>query len=207
MKYNELRYALKWKAAMLKTKLYYKRIFGHIGNRTTVCKPLLLSNPDRVFLGNHVRIREMARIDAICEYNKKIFNPTIIIDDDTGFEQGLHMSCGESIKIGKDVTVSAYVMIQDVAHGYEDINTNVLDQELKTDPVEIGDGCFIGLGARIMPGTHLGKHCTVGSNSVVMGGCYDDYSILVGNPAHCVKRYDTITEKWRKTDKDGQFCD
>lgn len=207
MRYNELIYAFKWRYDMLKTKLYWTHLFGAIGDRSTICKPLLLCRPDRMFLGKHVRIREMARLEAITEYNGIQYSPYVEIGDDTGFEQGLHLSCVERIVIGKQVTVSAYVMIQDVSHGYENIKKNVLDQELIANPVQIGDGCFIGLGARILPGVKLGRHCTVGANSVVVGGVYEDYSVLVGNPARCVKRFDPDRGMWRKTDSEGRFCD
>lgn len=207
MKYNEVVYAVRWKYNMYKTRLYWKYLFGKIGERSTICKPLLLNRPDKMFLGNHVRIREMARLEAITEYNEKKFEPRLEIGDDTGFEQGLHMTCAESIIIGKQVTVSAYVMIQDCTHEYEDIQKNVLDQKLITKPVKIGDGCFIGLGARILPGVKLGKHCIVGANSVVRMGNYDDYSILVGNPAICVKKYDVENRIWRETNPKGNFID
>lgn len=205
MRYNELVYALRWRFNMVKTKVYWKSFFGALGSRSTICKPLFISHPDKMFLGSHVRIREMARIEAISEYNGKKYNPYLEIGDDTGFEQGLHLTCAEHIIIGKQVTVSAYVMIQDCSHNYEDIDKNVLEQELLTDPVEIGDGCFIGLGVRIMPGAKLGRHCIVGANSVVTRGYYKDYSVLVGNPAKCVKRYDVDEKKWVKTDskRDG----
>ena len=205
MKYNELLYALRWRYYMWKTKFYWSHVFGSIGLRSTVCKPLLLQNPDKVFIGHHVRIREFARIEAITDYNGKKYFPRIEICDDTGFEQGLHMSCAKSIKIGKQVTVSAYVMIQDVTHGYENIRKNILEQELTIKPVEICEGCFIGLGARILPGVKLGKHCIVGANSVVLEGSYMDYSVLVGNPAKYVKRYNVNKNIWQKTDINGHF--
>lgn len=192
---------------MYKTKIYWKHLFGSIGPNSTICKPLLIGHPERVFLGRHVRIREMARLEAITEYNGRKYDPRIEIGDDTGFEQGLHLTCAESVKIGKQVTVSAYVMIQDCAHGYEDVLKNVLEQKLNTQPIDIGDGCFIGLGARILPGVRLGRHCIVGSNSVVVGGCYEDYSVLVGNPAKCIKRYDTNNKKWIRVDTKGQVTD
>lgn len=207
MKYNEVIYALRWRYNMCKTKIYWKGLFGMIGARSTICNPLLLNRPDKIFLGNHVRIREMARLEAITEYNGTKFEPRLEIGDDTGFEQGLHMTCAEDITIGKQVTVLAYVMIQDCTHEYEDVEKNILDQKLITKPVKIGDGCFIGLGARILPGVTLGKHCIVGSNAVVLGGDYEAYSVLVGNPAKCVKRYDIENRIWRKTNSEGKFID
>ena len=200
-------YKFKWKWWQLKTKYFYRLFLGSIGNRSTICRPMYLAHLENMYFGSHVRIREFARLETIVEYNDQKFSPTLKVGNDVGFEQGLHMVCAESIVIGSDVTVSAYVMIMDCGHNYDDIKTNVINQTLSTLPVVIGDGCFIGLGARIMPGTHLGQHCSVGSNAVVTGGAWKDYSVLVGCPAYCVKRYDVTQGIWKKTDKKGEFLD
>lgn len=203
----EIIYALKWKWWMLKTRTFYRIFFGHIGTRSTICKPMYIAHPENMYLGNHVRIREFARLETEVKYNNQILHPKLEIGNDVGFEQGLHLTCGESIKIGNDVTVLPYVMITDCEHEYQDLNTNVIDQKLKTTPVVIGDGCFIGLGARIFPGTTLGEHCVVGTNAVVRGGVYSAYSIIVGVPARVVKRYDTNLKIWKKTDCEGVFIE
>ncbi len=199
MKLCDFLYAVRWRKNMYLTNIYWKRFFGSIGSKCTICSPLLICNPNKIFLGNHVRIREMARLEAITEYNGKPYYPNIEIGDDSGFEQGLNMVCAERILIGKQVTVLAYAMIRDCMCEYEDVVKGLYNSDLVTNPIEIGDGCFIGLGARILPGVKLGKHCVIGTNSVVMQGTYDDYSVLVGNPARCIKHFDTKSNSWEKT--------
>lgn len=198
---------VKWKIRQIITSVYYKRVMGLIGESCTICKPLHIIHPECIFCGNHVRFREFARVEAVVEYDDQRFSPKIEIGDDTGFEQGLHMTCGESVKIGKGCVILPYVMITDLTHQYGDLNMNVLDQTLSTDPVEIGDGSCIGCGARIMPGVHLGKHCIVGANSVVVSGIYENYSVLAGMPAKYIKRYNTNTGNWEKTDMEGNFLE
>lgn len=198
-------YKIRWKYNMYKTKYFYKLFFGSIGKKCTICKPMRIVNPRNMYLGNHVRIREGARIETIVNYNGELFSPNLVIEDNVGFEQGLHLTCGESVKIGKDTTVSAYVYITDCTHDYLDLKTNVLNQKLSTHAVEIGECSFIGLGSCIMPGTILGKHCVVGTRAVVNGGTYKDYSVLVGAPAKCVKRYDVENGEWKRTSPNGEF--
>jgi len=48
--------------------------------------------------------------------------------------------------------------------------------------VDIGEYCFIGAGACILPGVTLGKGCLVSAGAVVTKSA-PDYSILAGNPA------------------------
>lgn len=193
---------------MLKTRCFYPFIFGQIGRRCTVCKPMYIAHPENMYLGNKVRVREYARIETITNYNGQKFTPRLEIGNNVGFEQGLHLICANSVRIGNDVTVSAYVMIMDTSHDYNDLEKSVLEQHLSTSPVKIEDGCFIGYGARIMPGVHMGKHCIVGANAVVLGrDKYEDYSVLAGVPARCIKRYDIEANVWKKTDKNGVFIE
>ena len=181
----DLFYAIKWKWWMLKTRTFYRIFFGSIGKRSTICRPMYTE----------------------VQYNDQILTPKLEVGNDVGFEQGLHMTCGEYIHIGNDVTISAYVYITDCEHEYQDLHTNVIDQTLTTKPVIIGDGCFIGLGARIFPGTTLGEHCVVGTNTVLKGQTYPPYSVIVGVPAKIVKRYDMQLKRWRKTDREGNFIE
>ena len=68
------------------------------------------------------------------------------------------------------------------------------------DEVFIGSNCKIYNNVVILPGTKLGNHCIVGANSVVRKAEYPDYSIIVGNPAKIVKKYNFISSKWEKYD-------
>jgi acetyltransferase-like isoleucine patch superfamily enzyme len=56
---------------------------------------------------------------------------------------------------------------------------------LKYAPVAIGEGCWIGAGAVILPGVSLGAACIVEPNSVVFGA-WPAGSRLRGNPARRV---------------------
>lgn len=57
------------------------------------------------------------------------------------------------------------------------------------DDVTIEDGCWIGQRCCIMPGTNIGKHSIIGTNSVVTKNI-PPYSIAVGSPAKVVKTWD-----------------
>jgi sugar O-acyltransferase (sialic acid O-acetyltransferase NeuD family) len=50
----------------------------------------------------------------------------------------------------------------------------------------IGDGCFIGTNATILPRIQVGKWSTIGAGAVVTKNV-PDYAVVAGNPARCIK--------------------
>jgi acetyltransferase-like isoleucine patch superfamily enzyme len=58
----------------------------------------------------------------------------------------------------------------------------VPDPIMRYAPVSIGRGCWIGIGAAVMPGAQLGDRCIVAPNAVVFGR-WPDSTRLAGNPA------------------------
>ena len=71
-----------------------------------------------------------------------------------------------------------------VTSQYGDSTTEMMTATptVRTEPVRIGRGCWIGSGAIIMPGADLGDRCVVAPGSVVYGR-FPDGSKLSGNPA------------------------
>lgn len=67
-----------------------------------------------------------------------------------------------------------------------------------SNPVSIGSSSIILNGAVILPGTKIGHHSIIGANSVVKGE-FNDYCVIVGNPARVVKYYDFNKKSWIKT--------
>ena len=55
-----------------------------------------------------------------------------------------------------------------------------------TDPVTIEDNCWIGAGATICPGVHIGENSVIGAGSVVV---YDipANSVAAGNPCKVIR--------------------
>lgn len=67
-----------------------------------------------------------------------------------------------------------------------------------TAPTRIGDNCFLGIRAIILPGADIGNNCIVGSGSVVPAGLYPDGSVIAGNPARIICTLEEYYEKHKK---------
>lgn len=156
-------------------------------------KPLYISRLRALCLGKRVRIYPLSRIEILS-------GGVVDVGDEVSIGQSLHLISGSSVTIGSRTTISANVFISDIDHDYSIIGQHILEQPLKIKPTSIGSNSFIGYGAVILPGTILGKNCVVGANSVVRGK-FDDYSVVAGNPAKVIKRYNEKTGSWARVNK------
>lgn len=183
--------------ARLKTRLFYRYFFGSVGQGSAIFKPLLVSNPRRIFVGQKVLIRDGARLEVVQVPGG---DARLLIGDNVNIEQNVHVVCGSNISIGNNVTITGQVAIVDIVHPYEDIENDIkigARIDCIGNYVAIGDGAFIGFGAVILPNVKIGAHAVVGSLSVVTRDV-PDYSVVAGNPAKVIKKFCFETNKWMK---------
>lgn len=171
--------------------LLYKLFLGKINLPSYIGRPTYVHNFRRIFIGNRVRIYPNSRLEVHGENSK------LIIEDNVGIGQNVHITTGDTLIIGKSSTILANVFITNIDHDYTEINKPILEQKMIIKKTEIGENCFIGIGAAIQAGTILGKQCVVGANSVVKGE-FPDYCVIVGSPARIVKKYNFDTQRWEK---------
>lgn len=170
--------------------LCYAPFFGKLGLPSYIGKPVFLKGIRNIFIGNKVRIFPHLRMETQV-------GGTIHIEDDVVISQNVHITSAGNLKIGKSSLILANVFITNIDHDYTNIGVHVVKQKIIVKETTIGENCFIGMGAAIMAGTVLGKHCVVGTNSVVKG-IFPDYCVIVGSPAKIVKKYNHQTLIWDK---------
>lgn len=115
-------------------------------------------------------------------------SPLVRIGDRAMIGRGSHIVGHQSIDIGDDVMTGPYVYITDQNHSYADPDLPIGRQWPVNDAVAIGPGCWIGAGAVILPGAHLGRNVTVAAGAVVRGDI-PDHSVVAGAPARVVRRH------------------
>jgi acetyltransferase-like isoleucine patch superfamily enzyme len=172
-----------------KTAVFYRWIFGSMGGQCSIAKPLLLNNPQYIYLGDRVSIRRGARLEAIRPFSHRI--PELRIGNDVNIEQNVHIICQSRITIGKNVTITGNCAIVDATHPFftikdgEKIGAGVMDED---SYVIIGDGVFIGFGSVILPNVRIGRYAVIGALSVVDKDV-PEFGIVRGNPARLVNIY------------------
>jgi hypothetical protein len=63
------------------------------------------------------------------------------------------------------------------------------------EPVVIGRGAFLGVGSIVLMGVTVGEHAYVGAGAVVTADVAP-YTLVVGNPARPVRRWDEAAGDW-----------
>jgi len=171
--------------------ILYKPFLGKLYFPTYIGKPTYVHNFKKIFIGKRVRIYPNVRLEVHGEKSE------IIIEDNVGIGQNVHITSGAKLVIGKSSTILANVFITNIDHDYTEIDIPILNQKMIIKDTKIGENCFIGIGAAVQAGTILGKQCIVGANSVVRGE-FPDYCVIVGSPARIIKKYNFETQRWEK---------
>lgn len=121
--------------------------------------------------------------------NCKINYPqNISLGEDTMINDNtmLHASPNAKIIIGSHCMISYYVCLRTLAHNYSDIDVPMKHQGQAEKDIIIEDDVWIGYGAQIMPGIHVGKGVVIGAGAIVTKDC-EPYGVYVGVPAKKIK--------------------
>lgn len=100
----------------------------------------------------------------------------------------VHLDLAEDVVLGDQVTLSSRTVVNTHLHvGYADhpLHAHVGNM---TDPVVIGSGSFVGVGAILLAGTRLGEATFVAAGAVVRGE-HAGSSLLAGVPAKRVRSF------------------
>ena len=166
------------------------RRFGQFGQNSIICFPA-----NAIFNERYIRIGEGTMIGphvslsvGMIPGQQSLTESVIRIGDRCLIGNGSGIVGHLGIDIGNDVWTGHHVYITDQNHGYADITRPISQQTMPEEPVVIGDGSWLGFGTVVLPGARIGRHVTVGANSVVVGEL-PDHTVAVGAPARVVRRY------------------
>lgn len=168
--------------------------FASFGAGSVIVPPARVTTPGGIHIGDGVIIHEHAWLSVVPAVEGS--TPKLTIGDGTSIGRLCHIACVGQIEIGARVLTAERVFIGDTYHGYEDATRPVIEQPM-ADPekVTIGDGAFLGVGAVILMGVTIGEQGYVAAGAVVTSDV-PARTVVAGNPARIVKRYDESAGRW-----------
>lgn len=168
--------------------------FASFGEGSVIVPPARVLLPEAIHIGDGVVIHEHSWLSVVAAI--ECSTPKLTIGDGTSIGALCHVACVGQIEIGANVLTAARVYIGDTYHGYEDTSRPVIDQPMaEPEKVTIGDGAFLGIGAVVLHGVTIGEQAYVGAGAVVISDV-PARTVVAGNPARVVKRYDDATGRW-----------
>lgn len=112
----------------------------------------------------------------------------IIIDKSTFIGHRTLLMGGEnsSIAIGANCDISASVIIITGTHEIDMKNKRSAGRSYSSS-ITIGNGVWIGFGAKILPGVSIGDNAVIGAGSIVNKDI-EPFTVVAGNPARLIRK-------------------
>ena len=99
-----------------------------------------------------------------------------------GAPPGCYIQALNGIELGRNIWIASGVKIISSNHDLCDYA-----QHTTTEPIRIGDNCWLGANCVILPGVELGEHTVVAAGAVVTKSFPEGNCVIAGVPAQKVK--------------------
>ena len=180
----------------------YPRLLQRCGRNVTFGCHVVLRHPRKIRIGEHVAIDDGAILDAKGTANRGItIGNEVFIgrnsilackDGEIELEDGVNVSyhciifSGSAVRVGRKTLLAAQSYLVGGGHDFHALDRPVVEQARPSKGIEVGPGCWIGAGAKVLDGVRIGQDAIVGANAVVT----DDvpaFAIVGGIPARVIR--------------------
>ena len=104
------------------------------------------------------------------------------------------ISIGSYCLIGPRVTIlsGSHIALTTDLIRFQDESYFKINGQYPSQPVSIGNDCWLGANSVILPGVNLGTGCVIGANAVVTRS-FPEYSVVAGVPARLIRTRSSST--------------
>jgi acetyltransferase-like isoleucine patch superfamily enzyme len=182
-------------------KALYPMLLGSCGRNVVFGQHVVLRHPHKIHIGSNVVIDDNCLIDAKGDANRGIRigdgvfigrntilsckNGDIELADGVNIGFNCEVFSASRVTIGRSVLMAAYSYVIGGDHDFSDPSKTVLEQTRTSAGVAIGDGVWMGAGAKILDGVTIGEGAVIGAGAVVRDSVPAS-AIAVGIPARVV---------------------
>jgi acetyltransferase-like isoleucine patch superfamily enzyme len=179
-------------------KALYPRLLGACGRNVIFGQNVVLRHPGKIRIADNVVIDDNCLLDAKGDTNGGIRigsgvfvgrnsilsckNGDIAIGDRANIGFNCEVFSASQVTVGADALIAAYCYVIGGDHEYVDIATPVTAQGRRSQGVSIGEGVWLGAGAKILDGVRIGRHAIIGAGAVVRVDV-PEYAVAAGRPA------------------------
>ncbi len=182
-------------------KALYPLLLGSCGRNVVFGQNVVLRHPHKIHVGSNVVVDDNCLIDAKGDTNRGIRigdgvfvgrntilsckNGDIELADGANIGFNCEVFSASRVTIGRNVLLAAYAYVIGGDHDFSDPATSVIEQPRVSNGVTIGDGAWIGAGAKILDGVTIGDRAVIGAAAVVRENV-PAAAIAVGIPARVI---------------------
>ena len=179
-------------------KFLYPRLLGACGRNVVFGQNVVLRHPGKIQVGDDVVIDDNCLLDAKGDTNGGITigsgvfvgrntilsckNGDIAIGDRANIGFNCEIFSASRVTVGAEALLAAYCSVGGGDHDYADTSTPVTAQGRRSQGVSVGDGVWMGAGAKILDGVRFGGHAIIGAGAVVRVDV-PEYAVAGGRPA------------------------
>ncbi len=166
-------------------------LIGHL----TVCRPGL----ELLHLGEGAIVGNLNWLGAVAFKNSPHFHdqpdrrPELIVHDYAAITNRHSFDCSDTVSIGRFTTFAGVRSIV-LSHSID-----LVTCKQRAQPVSIGEYCFVGTAAVVLPGTRLPDYSVLGANSLLNKIYTEPYYLYAGNPARPVKQLSADSKYFTRT--------
>ncbi len=182
-------------------KSLYPLLLGACGRNVVFGQNVVLRHPHKIRIGDNVVVDDNCLIDAKGDDNHGITigdgvfvgrntilsckNGDITLGDGANVGFNCEIFSASRVTVGAHTLIAAYCYLIGGDHDMSDPSQPILAQPRRSEGVTVGEGAWLGAGAKILDGVTVGDRAIVGAGAVVRRAVADG-EIAVGVPARIV---------------------
>jgi acetyltransferase-like isoleucine patch superfamily enzyme len=166
---------------------------AHVGASSYIDCSVQVLGWKQVRVGHHSVISEGSWLNI---NDREVDAPVIVIGNNCYIGRRNFLSAGAAIRIGDYCFTGVNCNFLGSDHVYTSPFAPYVTTGTTTDTtIEIGPNCWLGAAVSVLKGVKIGYGSIVGAASVVTRDV-PAFSVVVGNPARLVRRYDVQRQAW-----------
>ena len=164
-------------------KLAYPWLLGSCGRNVVFGRDVVLRHPHKIHIGDNVVIDDHCLLDAKGEANLGIRigngvfigrntilsckNGDITLADGVNIGFNCEVFSAGVVTVGAQTLLAAYCYLIGGDHDFSDSSVAVNVQTRKSAGIRVGEGVWLGAGAKVLDGVTVGDRAIVGAGAVV----------------------------------------